>query len=68
MENVMVNGFAELSSLELNEIEGGFVVTLPTLVTLGGCVAAGYATGYWYKKVAVPKLEEFGGWCYDVTH
>lgn len=68
MENVMTNGFGELSDLELNEIEGGFTVTLSTLMALGGCMAAGYATGYWYKNVAYPKLEEFGGWCYDVTH
>jgi bacteriocin-like protein len=69
MEMVMTNGFAELSANEMEAIEGGeFILTMGTLIALGGCVAAGYATASWYKHTAVPKLESFGGWVYDKLH
>jgi hypothetical protein len=31
MENVMKNGFAELSAYEMNEVDGGLIMTGPML-------------------------------------
>ena len=64
----LTKNFTELNATEMNEIEGGFVVTLTYLVTGLGLAAAGVTAGAAYKKYAVPKLESLGGKIYDWTH
>lgn len=41
MENVMTNGFAELSATEMNEIDGGG--WLNTIIGIAGIIVGGFA-------------------------
>lgn len=43
MENVITNGFAELSANEMEEIEGGFAIVIGALTITGAALAKGAA-------------------------
>ena len=54
MNNVMTNGFAELSAIETEDVNGGFKT--------GDYNKAG---GKWYANTFFPKAEHFGAKVYD---
>lgn len=45
MENVMTKGFAELSAKEMDEIDGGFVLTAAGCACVIALFSAGFAGG-----------------------
>lgn len=62
MENVMTNGFAELSENEVEMINGG-EVTLH-----GGTDGIYIEISFSYKEDIYKPMYNFGGWLYDQTH
>lgn len=45
----MKNGFVELSVNELEDVNGGFVITGSMVVAGVGLIGAGFAAGSWLK-------------------
>ena len=65
MNNVMTNGFAELSATETEDVNGGFK-TGDYKKVIGE--KFGKAGGKWYANTFFPKAERFGAKVYDLLH
>ena len=51
MENTLKNNnLINLSKTEMNNLNGGFVITGTMIATGVGLVGAGYAAGKWFKN------------------
>ena len=68
MENVMTNGFAELSVEEMKTVDGGSLTVLGVagaIATVGGAAAVFYETGKAYGKYYTWAMN---GGVYDLFH